>query len=144
MTVICWDGHTLAADKMADVGGLRRSVTKAHRIQGCLTAYAGSTPHGEEMLDWFKRGAKPADFPPSQRDNENWAGLLAITPDGEILKFENTPFPVRFDHWQTIAIGSGRDYAMASMHLGKSAQEAVEIACLFDTGCGNGVDTLTF
>jgi ATP-dependent protease HslVU (ClpYQ) peptidase subunit len=40
------------------------------------------------------------------------------------------------------ATGSGRDYALAAMHCGKTAREAVEIACLFETGCGNGVDEL--
>jgi hypothetical protein len=28
------------------------------------------------------------------------------------------------------------------MFLGKSASDAVEIACLFEHNCGNGVDTL--
>ena len=44
---------------------------------------------------------------------------------------------------QFAAWGSGRDFALTAMHLGKSAREAVEIACLFENGCGNGVDVLT-
>lgn len=28
--------------------------------------------------------------------------------------------------------------------LGKTAAEAVDVACKFDSGCGNGVDTLEF
>lgn len=42
------------------------------------------------------------------------------------------------------AIGTGRDYARAAMHLGRNAVEAVQVAILFDENCGNGVDTLTF
>jgi ATP-dependent protease HslVU (ClpYQ) peptidase subunit len=41
-----------------------------------------------------------------------------------------------------IAFGAGRDYAMAAMHLGCDAHRAVEVACVFDTGCGMGIDTL--
>ena len=35
-----------------------------------------------------------------------------------------------------------RDFALAAMHLGKSAREAVEVACALDVFCGNGIDTL--
>lgn len=39
-----------------------------------------------------------------------------------------------------VAVGSGRDYAMAVMALGHDATRAVEIAARFDPGTGNGVD----
>lgn len=39
-------------------------------------------------------------------------------------------------------MGSGRDFAIAAMHCGKTAREAVEIASLYENGCGNGVDVL--
>jgi ATP-dependent protease HslVU (ClpYQ) peptidase subunit len=41
------------------------------------------------------------------------------------------------------AIGTGRDYALAAMHCGSTAAEAVAIAALFDPGTGGGVDTVT-
>lgn len=34
------------------------------------------------------------------------------------------------------AVGSGRDFAIAAMHYGKSAREAVELACLYDVSTG--------
>jgi hypothetical protein len=41
-----------------------------------------------------------------------------------------------------LAFGSGRDYAEAAMFLGCDAKRAVEVACQFQTDCGNGIDTL--
>lgn len=77
MTVIAWDGKTLAADKRVGYGNMHRTTTKIRRVGDALVGCSGS-------------------------------GSLAV----------------------------------AAMHLGKSAREAVEIACLYDMNCGNGIDTL--
>lgn len=149
MSVIAWDGTTLAGDRRATIGGLIRTINKIFRVtnphdgQVVLAAYAGEADCGEAMLHWFAAGADPSRFPESQKDKEMWAGLLIVWPDGELWKFERTPFPIKFPP-QQFAIGSGRDFALAAMHLGKTAQEAVEVAIHFDSGCGNGVDVLTF
>ena len=142
MTVIAWDGHTLAADKRASLGTFIRSTTKVFDLGESLAAYVGDADGGEEMLAWFCDGRDPIKFPPSQREKDSWTGMLIVWADGSIWKYERTPYPVKFPP-QQFAIGSGRDFAMAAMHLGKTAAEAVEVACIFDSGCGNGVDVLT-
>jgi hypothetical protein len=142
VSVIAWDGERLAADKRAQMGTLIRTVTKVFHLGDALAAYAGDSDGGEEMLAWFKDGHKAADFPVWQRDKDSWAGLLIVWKDGTIWKYERTPHPVKFPP-QPFAIGSGRDFALAAMHCGKTAPEAVEVACAFDSGCGNGVDVLT-
>lgn len=140
MTTIAWDGMTLAADRQATVGNAVFMVNKLHRHEGWMLAYFGDSDSGEEMLAWFRAGARPEDFPASQRDNDRFAPLVAIRP-GEILKFERTPHPIRFPP-QKFAMGSGRDFALAAMHCGRTAAEAVEVAALFDPGTGFGVDTM--
>lgn len=142
MSVVCWDGHTLAADKRATLGSLIRTTTKIRRIGEFLCGYSGDAAQGEEMLAWFARGAIASEFPASQRDKDDWAGLLVIGR-GSITRYERTPYPLHYEDVQ-FAIGSGRDFALAAMHCGKTAREAVEIACIFDNGCGNGVDALEF
>lgn len=139
MSVIAWDGLRLAADKRVSLGTLIRTGTKVFRVGEALVAYAGDADAGEEMMAWFEGGRDPDKFPSFQRNNDTWGGLLVVWGDGSLWKYERTPHPIRFPP-QTFAIGSGRDFALAAMHLGKSAPEAVEIACLFDSGCGNGVD----
>ena len=142
MSVVAWDGERLAADKRASLGGLIRTATKIFRVADALAAYVGDVDAGEELLDWFRRGHDPEKFPSSQRDRGADSALLVVHGYGEIWLYEHTPYPAKFPP-QHFAIGSGRDFALAAMHCGNSAPEAVEVACIFDRGCGNGVDVFT-
>lgn len=141
MTVICWDGTTLAADKRAVNSGLVRTTTKIFRVGDKLCGVAGDFAQGLAMVAWAEGGFKLDEFPESQRDKDEWATFVVIE-DGKVLVYERGSHPLRFED-KHFAAGSGRDFALAAMHCGKTAAEAVEIACLFENGCGNGVDTLT-
>ena len=140
MTVIAWDGKTLAADKRMVSAGLILTTTKIRRIGGLLVGAAGNISSTAELMAWVDRGRNPVDWPTCQKDKEDWAGLLVI--DGRrILRYEQSPFPCELED-RVVAAGSGRDFAIAAMHCGKTAREAVELACLLENGCGNGVDVL--
>ena len=141
MSVVAWDGERLAADKRASLGWLTRTTTKVFRAGDSLAAYVGEADAGEEVLAWFIAGHDPGTFPESQRDRSIGSSLLVIRCDGEIWIYERTPYPIKFPP-QNFAVGSGRDFALAAMHCGRTAVEAVEVACVFDSGCGNGVDVL--
>lgn len=143
MTVIAFDGMTLAADKRCSGGSAVFTVRKIDRLSdGSLVGLTGDTAYCAQMLAWLRDGEKLADFPATQRDREKFAGVLVVRPTGEVWKYEDTPHPYRIED-RFYAIGSGRDFALAAMMLGKSAREAVKVACEFDASCGNGVDTLT-
>lgn len=140
MTVIAWDGKTLAADKRAtDGGGIHRTVTKIQRHGYELLGFTGDWDDCVELAEWYKRGANAADFP--QRAREGRASLMVFAA-GQVLRYGVGPFPMRIEVKQC-AFGSGRDYAEAAMHLGHDAKAAVAVACHFQTDCGNGIDTLT-
>lgn len=143
MTVIAFDGKSLAADKRATNQGLIRTVTKVRRIRDCLCAGAGEFSLVEEMYAWFAEGANQEDLPAFQSTSADYVGLLVITPVGQILKYERSAYPMDFTESGIFAIGSGRDHAMMAMHLGKSAEEAVLLTAELDSTCGNGVDVLT-
>lgn len=141
MTVICWDGHTLAADKRVCVGSTSYTTTKIFRARKCLVGYAGEQSFGEQILAWFQNGCYPDEFPQSQRDKDDWAALIVICPETRVMIYERTPHPITYED-KFVAIGRGRDYALAAMHCGKTAAEAVALTCLLDSSCGNGVDEL--
>lgn len=143
MTVIAWDGKTLAADRRSVINGTRRTVTKISRhptkpellgITGCWTA-------GAEVREWYVRGGGYADFPASARDADNFARLVVVSAEG-VKCFEGSPAPVVFEDART-AFGSGSDFALAAMHLDADARQAVAVACALSSECGDGVDTLT-
>lgn len=140
MTVIAWDGKTLAADKRAVNSGLVRTVTKIRRIGNLLCGFDGVYWAGQEMFAWIERGRNSEDFPKCQLDKDDWSGVLVID-NGKILKYERSAIPVVYEN-DIMAIGSGRDFAIAAMYCGKTAEEAVGITCLFECYCGNGVDVI--
>ncbi len=141
MTVIAWDGKTLAADKRTSIGGLHATTTKVRRIDGCLVAGCGTVSMVREVIEWLVEGCDPKTFPASCRDGDNGPSVLVVGPDGALSQYENGPYPLLIENKQW-AIGIGRDFALAAMRLGKTASEAVEIASHFASGCGNGVDAL--
>lgn len=107
-----------------------------------LVGAAGNGWRCSEMIEWARTGFDADLFPEFQRDEDTAVDLLVILPTGKILSYGVTPCPVEYEDKQ-FAIGSGRDFALAAMRLGKTAREAVLFAAEFDPGTGNGVDTLT-
>ena len=142
MTCIAWDGKTLAADKRATLSCQYRTTTKIFRLpDGSLIGVAGNTTEGFDMVEWARNGFKPEDFPQNQRDKDMYVDCLHVRVDGTAWMYQRSPAPMRVEDLQH-AIGSGRDYALMAMHLGKTAREAVELAGRFDHNCGNGIDEL--
>ena len=140
MTVIAWDGKTLAADKQSTICGYAGTTTKVHRVPEGLVAFSGGGSHAAELLRWFQAGRPEGAFPKSTE--ELGAGSTFITKDGQVLLCSyHGPFPEVVED-KFFARGCGRDYALAAMHLGHDARTAVEVACALDVNCGMGIDTL--
>lgn len=143
MTVIVWDGKTLAADKQATHGDLKRKATKIRRIRGHLVGISGDWDRGQELLQWYEQGADPSKYPEFQKTQDDYVGMLVITPDKRILKYERSHVPIDFSEEEYYCMGSGRDFATAGVYLGLSAAAAVHLTINFCASCGLGVDTLT-
>lgn len=143
MTIIVWDGTTLAADKQATNSGLKLTVTKIFRIRDHLVGFSGDFDFAYAMKQWFENGAKVEDFPKHQEDDNKWVGMLVVTPDNKVLKYERSPHPIDFTETGALCIGSGRDFAFGALAMGADARRAVMIACLYENGCGMGIDVLT-
>jgi ATP-dependent protease HslVU (ClpYQ) peptidase subunit len=143
MTVIVWDGKTLAADKQATIGDLRRTTCKIIQWRGHLCAFAGHTAVGLLLFEWWKNGQKPGEFPRDlQMDDEKATSFWVITPKRETYSWEFTHVPIRVydEKW---AFGSGRDLAIGAMEMGADARRAVEVASKHNVACGGGIDTMT-
>lgn len=143
MTVIAWDGTTLASDKRAVQAGCCYPVTKIHRVdRDRLLGMAGNLSRGMLVLAWLRDGKPLADWP-EQKGDDDWVTCLVVHRRGALHRYESrgTPFAVEA---MRHAIGSGRDFAVAGMALGLNAEAAVRLACDHSAECGNGIDTLTF
>ena len=139
MTVIAWDGKTLAADKRATNNGRATTVTKLFRHGEYRLAVSGELVKGLEMIEWLRGGAAPEKLPAFQKTSD-FVAVLRIGPDGAYL-YENSHIPFKIEE-PFYAMGSGRDFALMALHLGSPAARAVELTNELDTTCGNGVDVM--
>ena len=143
MTVIAWDGKSIVADKRSCNNFRAATVTKLHRVGGDrILAVSGDLAKGLELVKWVGAGMVPGDLPAFQR-TQDYVPLAMWVRGSGIWIFEDSavPFHVEEPVW---AGGSGRDYALAAMHLGCDARRAAEVACELSFGCGNGLDVMRF
>jgi hypothetical protein len=137
MTVIAWDGKTLACDRQSTIGEKIATRTKLLRLPGVICATCGDTDSGLELKEWVRNGMDPKAWP-SFQSTDSWVILVIATKDG-VFEFNQRPFPIPCED-QFMAWGQGHAYATGAMAAGKDAVEAVRIASRFCTTCGMGVD----
>lgn len=147
MTVIAWDGKTLAADKQATENGVLHQITKIRKVtkgknKGWLIANAGVAATGALLMDWFEAGSDPKSYPYEYQKMDGFgAALIAISPQGVVHKFEHLPMPIIFED-EFYAAGSGKDMAIGAMAMGADAATAVQVVCTYETECGIGIDVV--
>jgi hypothetical protein len=141
MTVIAWDGRTLAADKMAVTGITKGSVKKIFYHGGELLGVTGNLSIGMEVMRWYTDGADPGKFPASNRNLNEGSSLIRIDKDCKVWKYESSPIPFRVEG-DRCAFGSGDEAALVAMEMGADARRAVELASMFNTTCGGGCDAI--
>jgi hypothetical protein len=139
VTVIAWDGKTLAGDKQRNSKGTAIPSTKIHEIEkkghgriifGC----SGDAFECDRYVRWAK-GLEPK--PPTLSD----ISILSIDADRRIWVADHRLYwcQVNMPFW---SIGCGADFALATLHLGHTAKRAIEVACELDNLCGMGIDEL--
>ena len=144
MTTVAFDGRTMAADTLAtDAWGMKETVRD--KILRGPDFLAGSAGQNGAIKRWWAQvsGMSLAEvlaygYPDFDADRNDPAIMLADAA-GNIWRHVTGGFfqVSRGFH----ACGSGRDYALAAMSMGKSAAEAVAIAMEFDHGTGGAIVT---
>lgn len=144
MTTVAFDGRFMAADsKSLDAWGLKEHhARKIHYMKHVVIGGAGESG---QIQRWTRSLRSDISFAellelgyPAYVKDTNDPSLLVVDRatrrayrhvSGLFLACER-PFH---------AVGSGRDYALAAMACGKTAQQAVEIAMSFDNGTGGEI-----
>lgn len=139
MTVIAWDGKTLAADRQMTWADMRSTVCKLRQLpSGEVLGVTGDSVRAISVLRWYEDGADPEKWPKCQGEAE-YARLIVARHGGKLVYFDWCPVEqIILDPY--MAFGVGRDFAMGAMAMGADAQKAVAIACRFSVGCGLGID----
>ena len=143
MTVIVWDGKTLAADRQIGYGGATRATTKIFRVGSTLVGFSGNASIAMQVLQWLKDGAQADKYPnTSDPENDSVLTTIIITSDGRVSQLERTPYPINLSDNDFYCIGAGADFAYGALAMGATAREAVEVANKYSQYCGHGVDVL--
>jgi ATP-dependent protease HslVU (ClpYQ) peptidase subunit len=143
MTTVVFANGVMAADRMACEGNNKSGrMTKIFRSRGHLVGFSGSADVSMVLLRWFENGANEEEWPDPHGDDNLESSMLVVTPAGQVLQYERFPIPLIMEH-EFHAIGSGRDFALAALHLGCDARAAVELASKLDAYTGGGIDTLS-
>lgn len=145
MSVIVWDGKTLAADRQHTSHNRVMTVTKIFRHGDMLIGGVGTVHVIAAMIDWVMGGMDKDKFPRDAMVDEpgRCSPLWLINRNGTIAVFSNSPYPQVIRDKQ-FADGSGSDIAMGALAMGADAVKAVEVASRYDIYCGGGVDVLSF
>ena len=137
MSTIAFDGKMISADRQASSDCWAYPVSKLFKLQwngfDCILGVVGHYQDGLLVRDWLQNGGEKPVV-----DKDTFAALLV--KKGICCRMEDklVMWSVEAPH----AIGSGRDFALAVMECGKTAEEAVIIATKFDPGSGLDVDTI--
>lgn len=141
MTVIVWDGTTLAADKQTSFGGSGFAITKLGRTKDLLFGCSGNGAMCRQMSKWVLDGRHPEQLPVGFSDGS--ADVLVVERGGKVLLYSVGPLPTIIEETK-FAIGSGMDFALGALYAGANAYHAVLAANRYSNSCGMGVDTLVF
>jgi hypothetical protein len=138
MSIVAWDGKTLAADRQRTTADTISTSKKLCKLDdGTVVAWVGNISYAASLLSWYKEGAKKEDWPEFQKGDE-WVKLIIVNQEGCFF-YERTPEKMEvFDPFA--AWGVGREAALGAMEMGADAVKAVEVASKYISGCGRGCD----
>lgn len=134
MTVIAWDGRTIACDSQANDNGVKVHTVKLVRIKSAWTAVSGSIRMGIAMRHWL--ASDGAEFPEVGERDEG-TRLIVFSPE-VVNVYEGVKYPSEYTD-KIMAWGCGSHIAIGAMGHGADAVEAVRIACKYEVDCGGDV-----
>ena len=140
MTVIAWDGKTLAADTQVRRGDVRTTGhAKIKDYEEYAYAITGDATHFDTLVAWHRAGGVVADYPADCKDATTL--IVVDKRSGECASYIEGPYAWRADG--VSAWGCGMSMAHGAMYAGASAAEAVQICIDHCDGVGGTVMSVT-
>lgn len=136
MSIVVWDGKTLAVDRSSTDGVTIWEVNKLRVFENFGLTGVGPAADVGRLTDWYLSGYHAERFPYGASHSR-----LLVCRNGKLFEYNNSTLPTIYDHNQKVAFGAGKDFAYGALAMGATAAQAVSIACRYSTSCGHGVDT---
>lgn len=141
MTVLVWDGISLATDRQANDGSAKWESDKAWYVSDkntgkvCIVSGVGLLDDIIKLREWYREGALPKAFPELTKKSSQ---LIVIHRDTGLWLYDGVPHPVHYGH-NLHAFGHGKDFAYGALAMGATAKEAVDACNVYSLHCGKGV-----
>ena len=148
MTIVVWDGNSLATDRQANDGSQKWESDKAWYISRDekvhIVSGVGVLQDIIELREWYRTGSSKNKFPIPSRSNRVslTAQLIVVNETDGLIVYEGTPHPI-VRGFIPCAFGDGKDFAMGALSMGASSVEAVAVANEHSLHCGKGVTELS-
>lgn len=141
MSVIVWDGVSVAADTLCVRGDSKTYSRKIFKIDGYVIGAVGPSDYAEAMLAWLRKNpANPPmeEFPKDTQSKDDFAIGVVFRADEQPRVYDRVPFPT-IPLGDKFAVGSGRDCAIVALRLGASVYHAVEVTAECIEGVGGEI-----
>lgn len=148
MSVVVWDGKTLATDTQCNMGNAKFNAPKAwYKSVGgeaCILSGVGTLKnihrHKQWLLHTYDTDGNDNSFPYADVENHYYQFIL-VNKNG-LLRYEGTPYPI--DHGvNACAFGEAADFAYGALAMGATAVEAVKVAIAYSNQCGGNVESFS-
>jgi hypothetical protein len=132
LTVIAYDGKSIAADRQISEGSVILAYDKKILpYSGGIWTSCGSVIDGEKFREWLEdRGSKKPKL------GKDFGGLY--TEDGVVWEVDQDLVPMKA--YKHTGMGDGGQAVMHYMKLGMSAEEACKAVCKINVYCGGKID----
>jgi len=136
MATIAFDGYVLAADSLVTNGDhVFGHADKIHKLKdGSLFAAAGGLDFVHAVKEWLEGGDKP-----EIKDNDSFIGLWLVSTEFGYDAIEISQNLRKYPACIPWAGGTGEQFALTDMKLGKCAVGAVKVACEMDIYSGGKI-----
>ena len=141
MTTVAFKDGQMAADTCCP-GWVNRRARKVHKVGDLIVGLAGHETDCLTFLDWLRRDQfSEPNFRNYRGDDDAPDFAALIWRDNQLEYWTEYLTPVILIE-PFFSIGSGSQAAMGAMHMGATAQQAVQIAAAIDvnTDIANGID----
>lgn len=136
MSVVVWDGVTLACDSDMNDGQVKLPFKKIWEQNWGkfrkLYGVCGPIHECMKLRAWVEQGLAPAEFPELSLETH----LVEVTSSLAVFRYTNNGI---LNVTGKLAVGSGRDFAYGAMFMGANAEEAVRAAIKYSASCSGEV-----
>lgn len=146
MTVICWDGTTLASDSRlsSDNAITTDNIKKLHKLKNVkyyddtliYGGFAGVYSDLKKILQYFNDG-----YDSTKGIDHRISGIIVGIKYVYELESHRS-YLIQYPRTEKITAGSGGDFGRSAMKLGLSAKEAVKHTIELDLYCGGKIQSV--